>query len=122
MVKTVFIVDDEPTVRYTVKQGLETLDSDIVVVPVESGMKCFELLEESLPDIILLDIMMPGMNGWEVQQRLKERLEWKKIPIVFLTATADYTSKKIGSMTGEGYIEKPFKIPELKKRIDEIIK
>jgi len=122
MVKTVFMVDDEPSVRYTVKQGLEALDPEFNVVPVESGEKCFEMLESNLvPDIILLDIMMPGMNGWEIQRRLKEKLEWRSIPIVFLTATGDHTSRKIGRMISEDYIEKPFKISELKQRIDKIL-
>ena len=122
MVKTVVIVDDEPSVRYTVEQGLESLDPEINVVSVESGEKFFELLESNLiPDLILLDIMMPDMNGWEVQRRLNEKLEWRSIPIVFLTATGDITSKKIGRMISEDYIEKPFKILELKQRIDTIL-
>ena len=123
MVKTILVVDDDPGVTHTVKYGLESLDADYKVVCVDSGQKCLKLLENNqIPDIILLDIMMPEMNGWEVQKKLQERIEWRNIPIIFLTATGDPTSKKIGSIISEGFIEKPCKIPDLKQRIDKILK
>ena len=123
MVKRIFIVDDEPGVIYTVKNGLEALDTELEITGFESGVKFFELLQESPnPDLILLDIMMPEMNGWEVHKRLKENLDWKDIPIIFLTATKDNTSKFIGGIYSEDFVEKPFNIPELKQRIDKILK
>jgi two-component system alkaline phosphatase synthesis response regulator PhoP len=122
MKKTIFIVDDDPGVRYTVKTGLESIDEEINVVSLEKGTDFFELLEKKeIPDLILLDIMMPEMNGWEIQRRLRERVEWRRIPIVFLSAIEDRTSKKIGDLTSEDFIEKPFTIPDLKKRIDKIL-
>jgi len=122
MVKTVIIVDDESSVRYTVKQGLETLDQEFNVICIENGEEFLRLLKDNLvPDIILLDIMMPEMNGWEIQKRLKDNLEWKSIPIIFLTATSDDTSKMIGSMLVEDFIGKPFDIKDLKERIDKIL-
>jgi len=71
--------------------------------------------------LILLDIMMPEMNGWEVQKKIKDNIKWRTIPIIFLTATTDNTSRKIGSIISEDYIGKPFEIPDLKKRIDKIL-
>ena len=122
MVKTIFVVDDKSDIRYTVKYGLEGLDKNYQVVGVESGEKCFELLEKKqIPDLILLDIMMLTMNGWEVQRRLKEHVQWRHIPIVFLTAVGDPTSKVIGSVTSKDCIAKPFKISELKRRLDSIL-
>jgi len=122
MVKTIFVVDDKADIRYTVKYGLEGLDKNYHVVDVESGAKCFELLEQhQIPDLILLDIMMPEMNGWEVQRRLKEHVQWRSIPVVFLTAVGDPTSKVIGSITSKECMAKPFKIAELKARIDSIL-
>lgn len=79
-------------------------------------------MNHNLPDLILLDIMMPGMNGWEVQRRLKENILWRNIPIVFLTAVGDPTSKVIGNITSKDCIEKPFKITDLKRRLDQILK
>ena len=122
MVKKVMIVDDDVGVIYTVKHGIGGVD-DYEVTTVSNGKKCFELLENSpLPDLILLDIMMPDMTGWEIHERLKSNPTWRDIPIVFLTARKDQMAKNAGSFLGEDYIEKPFRIPELKDRIDKILK
>jgi DNA-binding response OmpR family regulator len=89
---------------------------------VESGEKCLELLKNNqIPDLILLDIMMPEMNGWEVARKLRENSEWRKIPIIFLTATEDETSKITGTIIGKYYIEKPFEITNLKEKIDKAL-
>jgi CheY-like chemotaxis protein len=99
MVKKILIVDDDPGVTHTIKYGLEGLDSDYQVFYVDGGEKCFEFLEKELiPDIILLDVMMPDMNGWEVQKKLRDRIEWKNIPIIFLTAVRDTKSKRISDI------------------------
>jgi len=123
MVKKILVVDDDPGVSHTIKYGLESLDDNYKVSTVDSGEECFEILEnKQIPDLIILDIMMPEMNGWEVEKRLRGDLEWRKIPILFLTATGDPTSKKICDIISEGLIEKPCIIPDLKKRIDLILK
>jgi CheY-like chemotaxis protein len=120
-IKKIMIVDDLPQVTYTVKYGLEKLDPNYNVIEVESGKKCIELLKNNqIPDLILLDIMMPDMNGWEVAKTLQKNFEWRKIPIIFLTATADETSKITGSIIAEEYIGKPFEISDLKKKIDKV--
>ena len=122
MAKKIIIVDDDLGVIYTVKHGMEGAGSDYEVTTVNSGKKFFELLENNqIPDIILLDIMMPEMSGWEIHQKLKENSAWKNIPIIFLTARTDRVAKNAGGFLAEDYIEKPFKIPELKERIDKIL-
>ena len=122
MTKKILTVDDESGVIYTVKHGLENLDPDYQVTCVNSGEKCFEFLENNqVPDLILLDIMMPDMSGWEVLQKLKENPSWENIPIIFLTARTDRVAEKAGGFLAEDYIEKPFEISELKKRIDKIL-
>ncbi|MCK5031531.1 MAG: response regulator, partial [Thermoplasmatales archaeon] len=68
------------------------------------------------------DIMMPEMSGWETFDKLKENASWGKIPIVFLTARKDRIAKDAGDFLAEDYIEKPAKIPELKQRLDNILK
>ncbi len=121
--KSILIVDNDYGVRYTVKNGLEGLDKKITVEPVESGQQCLDFLEDNdLPDLILLDIMMPDMNGWEVAQKIRQNIEWKNIPIVFLTATEDDTSMVTGLQIGVDYIKKPFDLKDLKNRIDDILK
>lgn len=124
MKKKIMIVDDDPDIIFTIKDNFEnSYGNEYEVICADSGKQCLELLENNrMPDLILLDIMMPEMNGWEVQRRLQKKSEWRNIPVIFLTAVADNTSKKIGSITGKDYIEKPYEIKDLKKRIDKALK
>jgi CheY-like chemotaxis protein len=122
MKKTILVVDDSKLASYTVKDGLEELDPDMTVITVESGIKCFEFLQQNnTPDIILLDIMMPEMNGWEVFKLLRKNQQWKNIPVIFITAKTDNFSKGFGKLIAEAYVEKPFEIKDLKQRIEKIL-
>jgi len=121
MVKKVMIVDDNPDIILSIKNGLEGSNCDYEVLCADSGKKCLELLETDKPDLILLDIMMPGMSGWETFDKLKENASWETIPVVFLTARTDRVARNAGGFLGEDYIEKPFELAELKQRINEII-
>ena len=120
MVKKIMVVDDNPDIILSIKSGLEVVAGDYEIIGAESGEKCLELLETETPDLILLDIMMPEMSGWETFDKLKENALWGKIPVVFLTARTDSVAKNAGGFLGDDYIEKPFEIAELKRRIDEI--
>ncbi len=122
--KKIMIVDDEQDQIFSVKTSFEQLYAkEYEIIPAESGKKCFELLEKNLiPDLIILDIMMPEMDGWEVFDKLKANQSWKNIPIIFLTARSDGLAANAGSMIADDYIEKPIDIEELKSRIDNILK
>ena len=122
MKKRIMVVDDEPSVILAVKSGLEECSSEFEVIGATSGKECLDLLKNKfLPDLILLDIMMPIMDGWEVQRKIDENATWRNIPIVFLTAVTDDISKKFGGIVGEDYVEKPFDIQNLKDRINTIV-
>jgi CheY-like chemotaxis protein len=117
--KKIMIVDDEPDLVFSVKCGLE----EYKVIGAESGRECFELLKKGqIPDLILLDVMMQEMNGWDVFTKLKENPEWMEIPVVFLTAKANPYSKGFGKMAATDYIEKPFDASDLKERIGRVLK
>jgi len=119
--KKILVVDDEPDVAFAIKRNLKKFD-DYEVTCVNSGKRCLNLLENNwIPDLILLDIMMPDMNGWEVHKRLQENPKWRDIPIVFLTAITDKSSHITGSVIAEDYIEKPYDPMDLKRRIDNIL-
>jgi DNA-binding response OmpR family regulator len=122
MTKKIIVVDDNPDIILAVKSGLETSSEDYEVIGAESGRKCLELLESEIPDLILLDIMMPEMSGWETFDKIKQNNSWVDIPVVFLTARTDHIAKNAGGFLGEDYIEKPFEIDNLKKRIQKVIK
>jgi DNA-binding response OmpR family regulator len=120
--RTILVIDDNPDVIQSLKIGLENSLSEYQVVGVEDGQKCLEVLKKDVkPDIILLDIMMPQMSGWELFDRIKKDPLLNTIPVIFLTARTDRTAKNAGSFLGDDYIEKPFNITELKRRIDIII-
>ncbi len=114
------VVDDEKAVGYSVEQGLKYLNAPYRIFFADSGEKCIDYLKKhkNLPDLILLDIMMPGMSGWEVYDKIKENKNWSRIPIVFLTARSDPIAKNAGYSLAEDYIQKPFDLNDLKKRLD----
>ena len=65
--------------------------------------------------------MMPEMSGWETFKKIREKIPSEKLPIIFLTARKDQIAKKAGGFLGEDFIEKPFKLPDLKVKIDKIL-
>jgi two-component system, OmpR family, alkaline phosphatase synthesis response regulator PhoP len=122
--KKIMLVDDEKDQIYFIKTSFEKLfGKEYIIIPVESGEECFEQLQKKeLPHLILLDIMMPKMNGWEVFDRLRAHHSWKDIPIIFLTARTDKLAEHAGALIAEDYIKKPIEIKELKTRIDNVLK
>jgi CheY-like chemotaxis protein len=119
----IMVVDDDPDQISTVKYVLESLDEKYEVIGANDGTQCLQLLKDKqIPDLILLDIMMPEMNGWEVYNHLKENSLWKDIPVIFLTARTDRVAKNAGGFLGDDYIEKPFNRDELMNRIEEVLK
>jgi two-component system response regulator VicR len=121
MGKKIMVVDDDPTQTKTVKIVLEK-DDEYEVTVANSGIECLDYLKnQKIPDVILLDIMMPDMNGWQVFEKIKENDSWSKIPIIFLTARTDDIAKNAGSFLGEDYIEKPYNVDELKDRIKQYL-
>ncbi|MCK4332938.1 MAG: response regulator [Thermoplasmatales archaeon] len=120
--KKIMVVDDDPDNLRSVKQMLENMDGDYKVTCVSSGVRCLKLLENNeIPDLILLDIMMPEMSGWETLKILQENSSWRDIPVVFITARTDDFAEEAGNFLAMDYIEKPFDIEDFKKRIDEVL-
>jgi len=115
--KTIIIVDDNLTNLTVGKNMLKTFYH---VIPVASAKEMFETLEEIVPSLILLDIEMPEMDGYEAIQKLKADERFAEIPIIFLTAKDDADSELEGLDLGAAdYITKPFSAPLLLKRIDK---
>jgi CheY-like chemotaxis protein len=123
MVKTILVVDDYSDIVVSVKQVLEDTTGEYRVISADSGEKCLQILQQDapLPDLILLDIMMPGMSGWDVAARIKQNDRWRDVPIVFLTAKGDEMSVGIGHLASDDYIVKPFDIMKLKECVQRIL-
>lgn len=106
----------------TTKKSLEELAPNYSIIYVDSGKTCLEILKYNFFDIILLDIEMPVMNGWQVYKKLRENDKMKSIPVVFFTSREDNFTKSFGKILGNAFLEKGIGMNELKKRIDFIIK
>ncbi|MDR0518571.1 MAG: response regulator [Clostridiales Family XIII bacterium] len=114
--KIIMLVDDNPT---NLTLGREILKDDYKVYPIPSAEIMFDLLENVRPNLILLDIEMPNMDGYEAMRRLKSVAEWAAIPVIFLTAKTDGGCELKGLGLGAvDYITKPFSAPLLRKRIE----
>ena len=114
--KNIILVDDDPT-NLTI--GSNTLGNDYDVITLNSGERLLKLLEKKIPDMILLDVDMPDMNGYETIVKIKSNKNLEHIPIIFLTAKSDTDSELEGlSLGATDYITKPFSPPLLLKRIN----
>lgn len=114
---TILIVDDEDKNLILLEAVLNTKGYDILML--KNGMDVAESVEKNIPDLVLLDIMMPGMDGFEVCQHLKTNEITKDIPVIFLSAIMDADSVVKGIELGAvDYITKPFRIPELLARVE----
>ena len=112
----VLIVDDEPD-NLTLASEFLTFSGATVAVT-ERGEELLAMVDEFLPTIILLDLAMPGIDGWEIQRRLRTRTELSHIPIIALTAMAMPEDIERAKMAGfDGYITKPFRVASLLRDI-----
>ena len=113
------LVDDEENLRTMLAAALA--HSGFEVDTVANGRDALTRTKESLPDLILLDVMMPDLDGFEVCRRL--RAEYVKVPIIFLTAR-DETRDKVRGLTtgGDDYLVKPFSLEELVARVEAVLR
>ena len=119
--KTIMIVDDDPDTISSV-EGILT-KSGFEVIGVDNGREFFETLTNgTIPDLVILDIILPVMSGWDIQRKLKRNSNWEGIPIVFLTARTTEAARDMGKRLGDAYIEKPFEIADLKKTVNDVLK
>jgi DNA-binding response OmpR family regulator len=111
-VTRVLVIDDEPPIRLLCRVNLEA--ERMTVLEAADGPSGLALAKEERPDVILLDVMMPGLDGWRVAERLLEDERTSEIPIIFLTARAEFRDRARGlDIGGVEYITKPFNPIEL---------
>jgi DNA-binding response OmpR family regulator len=112
----VLIVDDDEANQKFIGKTLSEDDIDVTLA--SSGEELFRLLENIMPDLIILDIMMPGMNGFEVYKRLSQKKRTSEIPVIFLSARSDTEAIiQCFCLGGHDYVTKPFIIAELIARV-----
>ncbi len=124
----VLIVDDDPDTLFTLNEIVTSCNCNTTMV--KGGKECLEVLAANIPDLILLDIMMPGMDGFQTLNRIKQNKLWQNIPIFAVTAKAMVEDKEIILRHGfDDYISKPvnsasmaFKIERLFSKINAVVK
>lgn len=121
MTKKVLIVDDEQDIVESLQFVLEASGFEChCAYNGEDGLK---MAKEVLPDLIILDVMMPKMNGYKISRLLKYDNKYKNIPILMVTARSQEDDKLIGEETGvDEYITKPFELDEIVKKVEGYLK
>ena len=115
--ETILLVDDNPTNLQVLRQTLQGIDCKILIA--KNGERALAIAVEVHPELILLDIMMPGIDGFEVCRRLKADTATEDIPVIFLSALGDTEDKVRGLQLGAvDYVSKPFQPEEVKARVN----
>ena len=118
--KSILIVDDEEDVLTLLQLVFET--NGFIARTASNGKAAVASAYESPPDVILLDVMMPEMDGWQVLRSLKGDERTRHIPVAMLSARAERRDKMIGLQEGaEGYIGKPFSTAEVVREVQSLI-
>ena len=117
----ILVVDDDPDSLFTLNEILRSQNYRTRLV--KNGLECLEYLEKKIPDLILLDIMMPEMDGFQTIQKIKENKKWSEIPVFAVTAKAMVNDKVVIYKHGfDDYITKPVEQATLLLKIEEVYK
>jgi twitching motility two-component system response regulator PilG len=117
---TIMIIDDSPTVRKLISGKLEKCGH--TVVSAADGMEALEQIKEVVPDLILLDIMMPEMDGYQVCKLIRGNESTKDVPVIMISGKDGFFDKVRGRMAGtSGFISKPFGPETLMKTIETYV-
>lgn len=120
MSKKILIVDDEPNIVTALEFLLQRSGYDVLLA--QDGEAALRQVEEHVPDLVLLDVMMALKSGYEVCQRMREHPQWQHIKIIMLSAKGrDAEVSKGLSMGADYYLTKPFSNKELVAKIDELL-
>src|ERR1700704_3002203 len=120
MTKKVLIADDEPNIVAAIEFLLKQRGYEVHAAP--DGGEALRIVEQVVPDLVLLDVMMPQTSGYEVCQAIRKRAEWRHIKIVMLSAKGrDAEVVKGLAMGADLYVTKPFSTRELMARIEELL-
>lgn len=117
----VLVVDDEPNILRSLAQYLST--EDFTVEMASSGMEALEKVDSFIPELILLDVMMPGMDGFEVLDKVKANPAHTRTPVIMLTARDQSADVLKGYQSGAtSYLVKPFDMDELLETINQVLR
>jgi two-component system alkaline phosphatase synthesis response regulator PhoP len=116
----VLVIDDEAPIRLLCRVNLEAEGMDVIEAP--DGPSGVDKARDERPDVILLDVMMPGLDGWRVAEQLFQDDRTAAIPIIFLTARAEFRDRARGlDIGGVDYVTKPFNPLELAPLVQSLL-
>jgi len=117
---SILVVEDEPMLLQNISSILEMMG--YFVLKATNGNEGFETANTHLPELIICDVMMDGMNGFELLEKIKQQPKLANIPFVFLSARADINDKQMGINGGaNAYLTKPFQVKELLNTVQKFI-
>ena len=120
MSKTVLIVDDEEYIVTSLEYVMKSAGYDVVVA--YDGEQAIEKVKETAPDLLILDVMMPKLDGFEVCEKIRANPLWESIRIIMLTAKGRDSERDKGiSMGADAYMTKPFSTRDILKRVTELL-
>jgi DNA-binding response OmpR family regulator len=120
----VLVADDEPSMLELVARHLRTMtDPKLEVIQASDGEEAWRLAREHLPDLVVLDVMMPGMSGWEVCRKIREDVALAHTGVVMLTGIGENLNQMTSPLYGaDAYIDKPFEFDDFDDRIRGTLK
>ena len=120
--KSILCIEDEPEMIDLIRLILGRRGFE--VKGAAGGVEGLKIIRQELPDLVLLDLMMPDMDGWEVYQQMKADEKTKKIPVIVVTAKAQSIDKVLGLHIAkvDDYITKPFSPQDLMNSVDKVLK
>lgn len=116
--KKVLVVDDDPTILEVFDLLLSDAGYDVELA--ENGRSALTIVERSRPDLIMLDLMMPVMNGWDVMHTLRTQPESRSIPVIILSADQNVESKA-NELQAEDYCSKPFDVDDVMSKVERLL-
>lgn len=120
MAKKILVVDDEPQVVDTIRARLEANGYEVVTG--YDGMEALNMARKKNPDLVILDLMLPKLDGYQVCRMLKFDKKMSKIPIIMLTGLGEKEDREWGQkVKADAYITKPFNVEELLKKIGALL-
>ncbi len=121
MEKSIFVIDDEQDIQEILKVNLEK--EGFKIYTYSSAEEAISGLEKRVPDLIILDIMMKGMDGYDFCKHIRSTREYKTIPVIFLSAKSEEFDRVLGlELGGDDYVTKPFSIKEIIARIKAVFR
>lgn len=118
--RTILVIDDDETMRSALRRIFEA--EDFRVITAADGTQLSEVLDDSPIDLVILDVGLPWLNGYELAKLLKEHEDLKKIPLIFVSAkTSELDIKRGFGVGADDYIKKPFEVEQIKKTVHTLM-